>query len=130
MIEKYSELYDELVKDLKEIFDEIQLEMKVNKNSHYNKSMNIKGNKLTKNGCETKHLLCYNVENLSDKDFEDLSPYSPLITINNEKVIGMLDTGAKISLINKTYNCMSFLKQSLLTRLRLPMWYYSPYVCK
>ncbi|GAA5814078.1 hypothetical protein MFLAVUS_007568 [Mucor flavus] len=27
----------------------------------------------------------------------------PLITVNNEKLVSMLDTGATISLINKTY---------------------------
>jgi hypothetical protein len=51
-----------------------------------------------------KHIKCYNVNDLSEKEVQDLSPFSPAIIINNEKIIAMIDTGSPISLINKRYD--------------------------
>ncbi|KAG2191693.1 hypothetical protein INT47_006691 [Mucor saturninus] len=95
---KYSDLYNRLDEDLEDMFHLITDKIKV---------LNINKVTLTHNNLNSNDdtkISCYLIDEYGNKERDDLSPYSPFITINNEKLVSMLDTGATISLINKAYD--------------------------
>jgi hypothetical protein len=111
----YSETFDQIQEDLKEVFKELEtiLYYSPNKylsylsttNNFINKKPYHKDTFLSNsNNGSNIPIPCYNIGSYTEKDYEDLSPFSPLITISNEQLISMLDTGSQISLINKAYD--------------------------
>ncbi|KAG2230137.1 hypothetical protein INT48_001479 [Thamnidium elegans] len=91
----YSETYNLILDDLENFSINYQFpdKEKTNVKPFFNKNLKDKNN-----------ISCYLIDGYSEKELEELSPYSPFITINNEKLVSMLDTGATVSLINKTYD--------------------------
>lgn len=94
-IYNYSETYDLILEDYETFFEDFEPQNKLNRNKF------LKKNDLNNN---INNVSCYLVDGYSEKELEDLSPYSPFITINNEKLVSMLDTGATVSMINKAYD--------------------------
>lgn len=105
------DLYSDLDRDIQEIFEEeifthldfnrIQYHQSFstkNYKNHLNKNQSVLFSKINND-----HIVCYNVSDLTEDEVQNLSPYSPLIMVNNEKLIAMLDTGSQVSLINKNY---------------------------
>lgn len=107
MLEKQSDVFDQIEVDMKEIFKTLEVKFHFSPtkyHSHFSNHINKGYHKNTSINSSDNDVSCYNIENYTKKDYEDLSPFSPLISINREKLISMLDTGAQISLINKTYD--------------------------
>lgn len=104
-INSFSKLYENIDQDILKTFKE--LEKIVNFNPFtYHKTFSTKNKDLNnKFNPNIKELTCYMVDGYSKEELDKLSPYSPfIVTINNEKLISILDTGSDISLINQAYN--------------------------
>ncbi|OBZ81189.1 Retrovirus-related Pol polyprotein from transposon opus, partial [Choanephora cucurbitarum] len=88
--------------DMEDVFEEFAIEH----NYQYNEELsdNNKLDMIVHDHNKNNQLMCYNVEDLTEKEAGDLSPYTLLIMINNEKILAMLDTGADTSVINKNYD--------------------------
>ena len=94
-ISDYSKLYKTIESDQNEAFHELETLYKFNTikyHNYFNKQI------IKRNNFE-----CYMIDNLTEDNWKNMSPYSLAITINNEQIIAILDTGAEISLINKAY---------------------------
>jgi len=94
----YSRTYEEIIQDIENLYIEFKPNNRINNNTFPNKD------NYNSNNNNFNNVSCYLIDGYSEKEREDLSPYSPFITINNEKLVSMLDTGATVSLINKTYD--------------------------
>lgn len=96
-INRCDETYSLILEDIENFFIDFKFPVKNKKYIKlFNKINDLKNNNNT--------VSCYLVDGYTEKELVELSPYSPFITINNEKMVSMLDTGATISLINKTYD--------------------------
>jgi hypothetical protein len=103
-------IYSEMEQDIPKAFQKISSKYKFNKHVFKVQSKNFK--EPIKNENDTtifkkindNHIMCYKVNELSEQEVQSLSPYSPAIIINNEKIIAMCDSGSPISIINKRYN--------------------------
>lgn len=93
--DNYSETYDLILEDYESLFEEFKPQNNIDRIKILNKN-DIDNN--------NNNVSCYMVDGYSEKEWEELSPYSPFITVNNEKLVSMLDTGATVSMINKTYD--------------------------
>ena len=86
-------MHNEIQEDIENIFPELENQLDILNHKNLNKN----NDKNDKNNIECL-IIDSSLENVHKE-----SPYSLAITVNNEKLVGTLDTGAEISLINKAY---------------------------
>jgi hypothetical protein len=105
-----NDIYSDLEQDIPRTFNKVSSKFKFNKHVFKVQSKNFKSNDENVDNTtifkkiNDNHIMCYKVNELSESEVQSLSPYSPAIIINNEKIIAMCDSGSPISIINKRYN--------------------------
>lgn len=108
-IDMFSDTYDQIDNEItmtfKEIGEHLQFDpVKYHKKFTQCNDHNVTNKDITLFKNNPEQIKCYLVDGYTEKEFENLSPYSPFIVVNKERLVSMLDTGSSISLINKTYD--------------------------
>jgi hypothetical protein len=105
-----NDIYSDMEQEIPKAFHKLSSKYKYNKHVFKVQSKNYKSENENMNKktifkkINDNHIMCYKVNELSEQEVQSLSPYSPAIIINNEKIIAMCDSGSPISIINKRYN--------------------------